>query len=122
MIPAVLPLPARAGVCDTYRPGWDGIPVSAWSEAVSLAATPASLLLLVASALAVRMRSQWGVLAVCVSWSVLVSVLAFHDGSGGQRAAAMAEGCVGSPSVFIAAVGLLCIGLIVAGGPPARRG
>ena len=92
--PMLLPARAVAGVCETVRPGWDGTPVSALQEAAYLFSTPLSLILLLATALAVRLRSQWGVLAVCLGWSGLVTFHAFFDPTAG---AAMAEGCAGSP-------------------------
>lgn len=124
LIPAfpalLLPAPAWAQVCGELRPGWDGTPVSAWAEALSLATSPASLILLAASAVAVRFRSQWGALAVCVGWSLLVSAYTFFDPTGGARSAGMEEGCVGSPVFFIVAVGALCAALVVYTGRPAR--
>ncbi|MCR9114981.1 MAG: hypothetical protein NXH84_17005 [Rhodobacteraceae bacterium] len=109
----MLPLPAWAGVCETLRPTWDGTPVSAWQEAIWLLGTPISLFLLLASALVIRFRRSWAALAVILAWSFLVSAFTFYDPTGGQRTAAAAEGCVGSPVLFIAVVGAICVGLLV---------
>ncbi len=113
-----MPMPAWAQVCETVRPNWDGGPVSAWSEAILILGSPASLVLLIASALVLRFRSSWGALAVCVAWSFLVSAFTFFDPTGGMRTAAAAEGCIGSPALFIAIVGAICVGLILYTGKP----
>lgn len=94
-----LPLPARADVCAEARPGWDGVPVSALAEALSYLSSPAGLVLLLLTALAVRFRHQWGGLAVVCLWSVFVALIAFPDE--GQRAA-IVEGCRGSPVLAVA--------------------
>jgi len=120
VIAALLPAPAMAGVCEAFRPGWSGSPVGPWAEAAALFGSPASLVLLLATAIVMRLRSQWGAAAVCVAWSLLVSAFTFFDPTGGQRAAAMAEGCVGSPVVFIAAVGLICVAMVLYTGRGAR--
>lgn len=121
-VPAVLlPAPGWAQVCEELRPGWDGTPVSAWAEALSLFTSPAALVLLAASAAALRYRSQWGALGVCVGWSLLVSAYTFFDPAGGARGAGIQEGCVGSPTVFIVAVGALCAALVVYTVRPTRQ-
>jgi len=116
-VPAIA---AHAGICATFRPGWDGAAVSAWAEAATLFASPAALVLLLASALVIRLRHAWGAAAVCLGWSALLSVLTFLDPTGGRRAAAMAEGCVGSPVVFILAVGAICVALVLYTGRPQK--
>lgn len=122
LILVLLPGPAWAGACAELRPGWDGTPVSAWAEAVALLGSPLSLILLVATALALRFRSQWGALAVCVAWSFLVSGFTVFDPTGGAREAAMTEGCVGSPAIFILGVAALCVATVLYTGTPERRG
>lgn len=117
-----VPGPAWAGACQTLRPDWDGTPVSAWTEAVLLLGSPVSLVLLLASALVLRLRHAWAALAVVVAWSFLVSAVTFFDPSGGLRSAAAAEGCVGSPSVFIAIVGAICVGLVLYAGNATKPG
>ena len=114
----LLPAPAWAQVCEELRPGWDGTPVSAWSEALLLFTSPAALILLAGSLVAVRTKSQWGTLAACVGWSALVSVYAFLDGG---RTEAMAQGCIGSPVVFIATAAALCVAMILYIGVPAKK-
>ena len=114
-----LPLPAWAEVCDKVRPGWDGTPVSAWQEALWIMGSPASLVLLVASALVIRFRHAWGGLAVFVGWSFLVSAFTIYDPTDGMRAQASAEGCIGSPTLFIATVAVIAIGILLYTGKPA---
>ncbi|QFT97450.1 hypothetical protein FIU85_09070 [Roseovarius sp. THAF8] len=116
---AALPVPARAQeVCARVRPDWDGAPVPAWEEAILLFGTPASLVLLLASALVLRFRSAWGALAVFVGWSLLVSAFTLFDPTGGQRIAAAAEGCIGSPVLFISIVMAIGVGLLLYTGKP----
>lgn len=104
--------PALAEVCDEARPNWDGGPVSAFQEAVFLFATFPSLALILATAVAVRFRSQWGGLAVVVLWSGLITIFTATDPTGlGEFA--LSEGCVGSPALFIAAVTAICIAVIL---------
>ena len=109
-----------SGACDSFRPEWDGGSVSAISEALLLFQTPAALVLLLASALVLRFRSAWGALAVFVGWSMLVSAFTFFDPTGGTRSAAMAEGCVGSPTLFIAIALGISVGLILYTGQPTK--
>ena len=116
----LLPAAAAAAVCETERPGWDGTPATGLGEALAQFTSPLALVLLVASALALRRRSQWGGLAVTLLWAALVSVVAFVD-PGGRRALAMAEGCIGSPTLFIAAVAAICSGIILYTAPRPRR-
>lgn len=114
--------PAHAEVCAQFRPDWDGGPVSAGQEMIALFGTPISLVLLLATAFAIRFRSAWGALAVFVGWSFAVAAVTFLDPTGGQRAAAAAEGCVGSPTLYIAVVFALCAGLMIYLNKVADRG
>ena len=119
---AALPVSAAAqDVCTTHRPNWDGMPVSALSEAILIFGSPAALILLLASVAVARFKWNWGALVVCVGWSALVSAFTFFDPTGGQRAAAAAEGCIGSPALFIAGAFAICIGLILYVGPPEKK-
>lgn len=109
---ALTPGAAMAEVCETLRPGWDGVPITIWGEALALFSSPASLFLLAASVTALLLRSAWGALVVCVLWSGLTMMVAAADPEG-QRAGAMAEGCRASPALFILAVAALCGGMIL---------
>lgn len=109
----VVPHPVIASTCSDFRPNWDGGSVSAWSEMIQLFGTPISLILLLGTALAVRFRKPWAALAVFVGWSFAVAAVTFLDPTGGVRAAAAAEGCVGSPSLYIAVVFALCGAMMV---------
>ncbi|WP_338550135.1 hypothetical protein [Roseovarius phycicola] len=113
-----LPLPAFAEVCDKVRPGWDGMPVSMWQEALWLFGSPAALFLLFCSALVFRFKNSWGALAVFVGWSFLVGAFTFWDPTGGVRDGAIAEGCVGSPAVFVVVVLVISVGLLLYTGKP----
>ncbi len=117
-IPAILPAPVWAEACATFRPGWDGMPVTIFDEAIALFSTPIALILLVASMLVIRFRSSWGAVAVCLAWSLLITATTFFDPTGGLRNAGVAEGCVGSPALFIGIVAALCAGMIIYTGPP----
>lgn len=105
-------------VCAQVRPDWDGGPVSAWSEAILLFGSPISLALLLCTALVLRFRTAWGGLIVFVAWSFAVSAVTFFDPTGGLRAAATAEGCIGSPTLFIALVAAIGIGTLLYTGRP----
>ncbi len=105
------PTAAMAEVCDKTRPNWDGTPVSTGQEAIFLTATPATLLLVFLSLLAVRFRHQWAALAVVVLWTLLVSFIAMGNPTG-VRPQEIAEGCVGSPALFIGVVAAICVGMI----------
>lgn len=107
-----LPAAAGASVCDTARPGWDGTPATALTEALWLAGSLPAIVLLVATALAVRFRSAWGGLAAVSGWSVMVGVIVF-GGDRAAHAAARAEGCIGSPALFIACVAAICVATIL---------
>lgn len=107
----LVPTAAMAEVCDKTRPNWDGTPVSAIQEALFLIATPAALLLTFLSLLAIRFRHQWGALAIVVLWTLLISFIAMGNPTG-VRPSEIAEGCVGSPTLFIGLVAAICGGMI----------
>ena len=112
LILALLPAGAIAQTCAQTRPTWDGTPVSALDEALFLAATPAALVLLLASLLALRFRHQWGALIVVVLWTLFISLIAMGDPTG-LRAEEIAEGCIGSPALFIGLVAAICVAMIL---------
>lgn len=118
---AGLPGAAFAQSCADQRPGWTpGTEVSALAEAIALFSSPVALILLIATVLCFRFRHQWGALVVVVCWTGVVSLIAF-TGAGG-RAAGMAEGCIGSPTLFIAIVAALSVGLILYTAPRPDKG
>ncbi|MEL6809133.1 MAG: hypothetical protein AAFO97_15275 [Pseudomonadota bacterium] len=119
---AALPTSARAEVCDKVRPFWTpGAQATSLDELIGLMATPPSLVLLVLTALAVRFRHQWGALVVVLAWTAWVSVIAFVGFGGETQALAMAEGCIGSPALFIAVVTAICVGMILYTAPRETR-
>ncbi|MCY4335512.1 MAG: hypothetical protein OXC60_12695 [Litoreibacter sp.] len=107
------PTAAWSQSCTDVRPSWvPGTQVTAWSEAIQLFSMPPSLVLLVASAIVIRTRSQWGALAVVVFWTGLVALVTFAS----ERlygSLAITEGCIGSPALFIAAVTAICTAMIL---------
>ncbi len=113
--------PAWADTCAQIRPGWDGLPVSAWGEFVFLLQSPIVLILIMLTAVAIRFRSEWGGVAVVIGWSaVTYLVTGWLSGSETQTAAAI-EGCVGSPALFIAVAAALCIGVVLYTAPIGKR-
>ena len=112
----ILPSPAVAQSCADLRPGWDGAPVSAFSEALLLFSTPLSLILLLATAIVLRLRSNWGALGIAIGWSLQVYLVTFVL----PPDAARAEGCVGSPVLFILAAAVLAVGAVIYTGPPPK--
>lgn len=107
------PSAAFAETCDKIRPGWTpGTPTPAWLEAAYLFTTLPALVLLAASAIVLRTRSQWGALAVVVLWSCLVAFMTFAS-EYTHGSLAIAEGCIGSPTLFIGAVTAICIAMIL---------
>ncbi len=115
----LVPAPAWAEVCDKMRPGWNGAPVTAFGEFLYLLQTPVVLLLIVATALAVRFRSEWGGLVVVIGWS-LSTFLATGWGDGAVRAAGVTEGCMGNSTLFIAFAALVCVGVVLYTAPLKR--
>jgi hypothetical protein len=91
---------ALAQACDKIRPGWDGAPASAVTEALTLLFSPLGLLLLTISLIAARLRKKWLSLIAVVGWTGFVSLTTMLDPYG-LRLAALAEGCIGSPTLFI---------------------
>ncbi len=107
------PTAALAEVCEKIRPNWEpGTPATALGEALYLFTTLPAIILLIASVLAVLKRSQWGTLGLVVLWTGLVSIVTFVDDPF-VDAQALAEGCVGAPSLFIGAVAAICIAMIL---------
>ena len=115
------PAPAWAEVCGTERPGWDGSPVSMVGEAVTLILSPLGIILLVATLLALRTRSQWGGVAVVIGWTGFATILTVADPTG-LRDLARAEGCVGSPTLFIALAAAISVATILYTAPRKREG
>ena len=111
------PTAGLAQACAQQRPGWDGGPVSPLAELLFLLQTPVVIALVLATALVLRFRSQWGGLAAVVCWSGLTYFLT----SDRVVADAKLEGCVGSPSFFIGAVFVLCIGIVLYTAPLPKR-
>jgi len=93
------------------------------TEAISLFSTPPALVLLVLTAICVRFASKWGALVVVVLWTLLVSKITFSGSTDptGVRAFAMKEGCIGSPSLFIAIVAVMSVALILYTSPRSDR-
>ncbi len=112
-----VPNGAWAEVCDKQRPNWDGLPVSAWSEMLALLQTPLALFLILTTALALRLRHQWLGLAVVVGWSSYTMLMTTSD----IRGAAIAEGCAGSPTLFIGLVAAICVGVVLYTAPMPKR-
>lgn len=121
----LLPGPALAGACATLRPGWTpGMPATEWTEALYHFSSVPALAVILATALAIRFRSQWGGLIVTVLWSALVGVIVwgrFGDDPAGVGQSALEEGCLGSPTLFIAAVTAICIATILYTAPSGRQ-
>ena len=101
---------AFAQACETLRPNWDGVPLSAFDEAIVLFASIPAMALLVASAIVVRTRNQWAALGIVVLWVILASIVSFGDTDIQQEA--MIEGCMGSTTLYLAIVGAICIALV----------
>ena len=118
----LFPAPVWAqGVCAAERPGWDGQQVGAWGELLFLLQTPLVLGLIVATALALRFRSEKGGLLVVVGWSIATYLVTGWGQDDPERMAALAEGCIGSPALFIAVAAALSIGVVLYTAPLPRR-
>jgi hypothetical protein len=118
LILSLLPGMAWAQDCVVQRPGWDGAPVSAVQEAVFLASSPAALVLFLGTVAAVRFKSQWGSLVAVLGWTAFVSFLTMLAPA--SRKIAMAEGCAGSPALFIGIIAAICVGMIFYTAPVAK--
>ncbi len=116
----LFPTQAFAQACTTERPFWDGAPVSAWGEFLILMQTPIVLLLIVATALVIRFRHEWGGLAVVVGWSLSTYLVIDWAGTNAIRTAAIEEGCIGNSSIFIVVAVLTCIGVVLYTAPLKR--
>jgi hypothetical protein len=114
------PATAWADVCEAVRPNWDGVPVGVFGELLWLAQSPLVLVLIVATALAVRFRSEKGGLIVVVGWSIATFLVTGWGGDDGTAAAAMAAGCIGPSWLFITVAAALCIGVVLYTAPLKR--
>lgn len=119
LILVLVPKTAWAEICAIMRPSWDGGEVSAIQEALYLAGTVPALVLILLSALALRFRSQWGGLTVIVLWTVYITFVIRSDPDGMDLA--RAEGCVGSPALFITLVAAICVATVVYTLPRPKR-
>ena len=113
--------PAYAQSCAEVRPGWDGMPVSAFGELLFLAQSPLVLILVMLTAVALRFRSEWGGLVVVVGWSITTYLVTGWGSGAAAQTAAAAEGCVGSPALFIAVAAALCVGVVLYTAPIGKR-
>ncbi|WP_439122403.1 hypothetical protein [Marivita sp.] len=118
LILSLMPGMALAQDCALQRPDWDGAPVSAVQEAVFLASSPAALILMLGTVAAIRFKSQWGSLAAVLGWTAFVTFLTMLAPA--SRKLAMAEGCVGSPALFIGIIAAICVGMIFYTAPPLK--
>ncbi|MEL7167096.1 MAG: hypothetical protein AAGL96_16635 [Pseudomonadota bacterium] len=117
---ALIATPLLAEVCDKERPDWDGVTETAWSEAFTLFLSPLGLLLVALSVVAVQFRWQWTGLATILGWTAFITIVTMADPTG-LRADAMAEGCIGPPTLFIALAAAICV-MIVLRTKPRRAG
>jgi len=104
------------------RPGWDGTPVTAMGELIYLLQTPMVLVLILCTALALRFRSEKGGLGVVIGWSIATFLVTGWGGSDGTMGTAIAEGCIGNASYFVAVAAAICIGVVLYTAPLPRRG
>lgn len=122
---ALLPSAALAEVCDKVRPLWDPAtgPATAVDEALHLASTPVAMILLLVTALALRLKHAWVGLAAVCGWSAYVGLTVFGNRSdpSGIHQSAVAEGCIGSPALFIGTVTAICIATILYTAPNGGR-
>ena len=114
------PAPVWAEVCSDQRPNWNGEPVTAFGELLFLLQSPVALVLILATALAVRFRSEWGGLVVVVGWSLSTFLVTGWGTNGAIKAAGIEEGCIGNPSLFIAVAATVCIGVVLYTAPLKR--
>ncbi len=125
LVATASPGAAWADVCGAARPFWDatGGAATMVDEALHFAATPLSGVLIVATLAALRFRSAWGGLVAVCGWSGLVGLIAFADAPAltGISDATRAEGCIGSPALFIGVVTAICIATILYTAPSEGR-
>ena len=79
---------------------------------MTLSTTPVTLLLLAITLIALRFRNQWLGLAAVLGWTGFVALITTLDPTG-VRNLAVAEGCIGPPTLFIAVVAAICIGTVI---------
>lgn len=76
---------------------------------LALFSTPGALILLIATAVAVRLRHQWIGAAVVLGWTTFVTLTTTAD----LTIAARQIGCMGTPALFMGAVAAICIGIVM---------
>jgi uncharacterized membrane protein YhdT len=116
----LLPTQATAEVCAAERPFWDGMPVSAIDEFLILLQTPIVLILILLTALAIRFRHEWAGLLVVVGWSLSTYLVIDWAGTDDVRKAAIEEGCIGNPAIFIVVAVAVCISVVLYTAPLKR--
>lgn len=115
-----LPTALFARSCADMRPGWTAdTPPSALNEALFLLTTGPNLFLLAATAVALFLRSQWGGLVVVVLWAAFITLLTTVSAPHAQDAA-HANGCAGSPTLFIGLVAAICVATVLYTMPHSR--
>ena len=118
-IAALLAMPssAMADICAIRTPDWDGTQQSAWAELLNSLQSPMTLFLIITTAVVIKFRSQWGGLAIVVAWSGLIAILMASE----SYWEGVAEGCIGSPSLFFGLIGALCIGVVLYTAPLPKK-
>jgi hypothetical protein len=116
---SLIPNAAWAEVCDKITPDWDGTKATTLSEALHLFSSLPAVVLILATAIAIRFRSQWGGLAVVCGWSFMTYFFAL--GANDVQSMARAEGCIGSPTLFIALVAAISVATILYTAPVQGR-
>ncbi len=102
---------AWAEICATARPGWEpGTPVTGLDEAVYLFTSGPGLFLLAATAVALVLRNQWGGLVAVLLWTGLITFVTMGDSA---SAPGRAEGCIGSPALFIGLVAAISVATVL---------
>lgn len=120
LILALAPSALFAEVCDKARADWDGVQITGIGAAIALATSLPSLALFALTLIAIRFRNQWAALAVLVLWVGFASLLTMAEPTS-FRSIAQAEGSIGSPTLFIALVTAICVGLIIYTTPKEAR-
>lgn len=109
-----------ADACQIERPHWDGVPVSMIQEFLILMQTPIVWVLIIATAIVIKLRHEWGGLIVVIGWSLSTYLAIDWAGTDPNKAAAINTGCIGNPSLYIIVAVATCIGVVLYTAPLKR--
>lgn len=108
---ALAPSIAFAEVCDKERPAWNGVPVSAWEDLIFLSTHVLFWPVWIALAAAIVLK-RTSLTIIAGTIAALHTLLQLSQLTDTITRAAIREGCIASPPLFIGLCAAICLASI----------